>query len=88
MVPFEKYDALVQLIAQMKREGFSVPGATATVAVQPELPKAIRQAIGAIAEAPSALYRQLVNRAWEMVNAGMDESVIVDRINTGEPAEL
>lgn len=88
MVPFEKYDALVQLVAQMKREGFAVPGDTTQMVVQPDLPLAIRQAIAALAEPPSALHRTLVNRAWEMVNAGLDAETVVARIQTGEPADL
>lgn len=88
MVPFEKYEALVQLVAQMKREGFAVPEDLPAPVPTPELPVVVRKAIAEIASDNALLERQLCQTAWMMLNLQMDEADVAAKILAGEPAEL
>lgn len=84
-----KYDALVQVVAQMKREGFAVPESPAQpVSLAADLPQRVRATIASICEPSSQTYRHLVKQALEMQALGVEEGDIVTRIERGEPVEL
>lgn len=88
MVPFEKYDALVQLVAQMKREGFTTTMmASELPAKSTELPGLVQAAIVGL-EVDRDTQRHLTRQAWEMLRAGVEPQVIAEKLTAGEDVPL
>ena len=87
MVPFEKYDALVQEIVRMKREGFTSTAELPAPAEPPSLPTVILKAIRDLGVDPQT-ERQLVKHAWELKATEEDDAVIAAKITAGEDVEL
>ena len=87
MVPFEKYEALVQMVAQMKRDGFHIPEEWPQPAPAAELPGEVDRAIAEL-ELDPITSDQLTRTAWNLLRGGMEAGEVALRIAAGEPAEL
>ena len=87
MVPFEKYDALVQLVLQMKREGFAVPSPSPDAPVAMELPAVVEEAVREMTTA-GADPGTLIRDAWDLLRGKLDPEAVAAQLRHGQSVEL
>jgi hypothetical protein len=83
-----RYNALVQEVLALKRDGFVRPEELREPAQPAPLPDLVQKAISEIAIGDAGLTHQLVDAAWELLKGGMEIPEVAARITQGETIEL